>query len=767
MADSFDPYYRWLGIRPEEQPPSHYRLLGIQEFEDNPDVIEAAADRQMAHLHTYQSGRHAEQSQKLLNEVASARVCLLNPEKKAGYDRNLRKHLAVKASMPPMPPQAKPAQAKLVNAEPVAEEQAWTQSLVPAESGKYLSSATIRRAVGKRSSTPFIISGAAAAAVVVVLIAVLGPFSDKKTENDDRIVLRDGQSATLGFENRPTDNSTTTPPTERPPAAEPPAEETPPTRFSPARHVLNSGHRPRTLADLLDNEDVPEETVTDARHLPPAEAEQPGTEEGNPPTHQPQPQPAEPPVVEKKHPVPSEEARAEVVNQLEEVYDFSKANTSNEKLKLSRELFEQAGKSSGNPAERFVLLHKSMELAGEAGNAIWMLSVVDEIGRRFEIDVLNIQGKTLSKFADQTKKKDADRVASFVEASRSYIDRALSQERYDLALNIATLAYRICLKSGSRTLRKEMLDRRHEIQALHDEHKKFQEALAAVKKNPNDAEAHTLLGRLYCFARNDWRQGLPHLAKCNDADLATMAKREVDSPPGEPNAQIDLADAWWDLAQTRKDKEKEALMLHAGYWYRQAQPNVSGGLTKVKLDKRLAEIAKIEQGRDQQVTSAPKTHEPRGRARKRLVPGLIAEYYKDENFKQLAAIHIDPVVGLERILAGDPRIPLRNISIRWNGWLVVPVAGSYTFKMRSSGKRQLWIDGKLMLDKYQYQSPYIYLTKQQHPICIEFSQNSDTYYLHFSSLLLHTPGEHDVPAAALFHSKALLDKIRQKVENHK
>ena len=33
-AKGFDPYYRWLGIPPEEQPPDHYRLLGVKVFED-------------------------------------------------------------------------------------------------------------------------------------------------------------------------------------------------------------------------------------------------------------------------------------------------------------------------------------------------------------------------------------------------------------------------------------------------------------------------------------------------------------------------------------------------------------------------------------------------------------------------------------------------------------------------------------------------------------------------------------------------------------
>ena len=89
MAESFDPYYQWLGIPPEEQPPNHYQLLGIKWFEDNTDVISAAVDRQVLHLRTYQIGEHSDTSQKLLSEVISAKLCLLDPAKKAVYDQQL------------------------------------------------------------------------------------------------------------------------------------------------------------------------------------------------------------------------------------------------------------------------------------------------------------------------------------------------------------------------------------------------------------------------------------------------------------------------------------------------------------------------------------------------------------------------------------------------------------------------------------------------------------------------------------------------------
>ncbi len=109
MAESFDPYYKWLAIPPDEQPPHYYRLLGVQRFETDPDVIATAADQRMAHLRTYQTGKHSALSQRLLNEISAARVCLLNPAKKTAYDQQLRASLQPPSpAAPPMAPVAPP-----------------------------------------------------------------------------------------------------------------------------------------------------------------------------------------------------------------------------------------------------------------------------------------------------------------------------------------------------------------------------------------------------------------------------------------------------------------------------------------------------------------------------------------------------------------------------------------------------------------------------------------------------------------------------------
>ncbi|MGD9646394.1 MAG: hypothetical protein AB7U73_11835 [Pirellulales bacterium] len=94
MDDSFDPYLKWLGIRSPERPPNHYALLGLSLFEDDPEVVSNAADRQMSHVRTFQVGPHSHWSQRLLNELAAAKLCLLKAERKAAYDANLGEQLA-------------------------------------------------------------------------------------------------------------------------------------------------------------------------------------------------------------------------------------------------------------------------------------------------------------------------------------------------------------------------------------------------------------------------------------------------------------------------------------------------------------------------------------------------------------------------------------------------------------------------------------------------------------------------------------------------
>ncbi|MDF1744678.1 MAG: SUMF1/EgtB/PvdO family nonheme iron enzyme [Gimesia sp.] len=87
---NFDPYQRWLGIPLVDQPPNLYRLLGIELFEEDPEIIKAAAENSIAFIQQNAFGMELQQSQRVLKELAAASAYLLAPENKANYDRKLK-----------------------------------------------------------------------------------------------------------------------------------------------------------------------------------------------------------------------------------------------------------------------------------------------------------------------------------------------------------------------------------------------------------------------------------------------------------------------------------------------------------------------------------------------------------------------------------------------------------------------------------------------------------------------------------------------------
>jgi hypothetical protein len=144
QTEKFDPYHKWLGIPPEEQPPSYYRLLGLRDFEADADVISHAADRAMAHVRTFQNGPRAAWSQRLLNELATARVSLLDPRRKEAYDQSLQ----VKRGIQSLPHRAQtPPEVNAVAPPPVSAPNPPRQ---PTMASRPVSALAVRRRARKR-----------------------------------------------------------------------------------------------------------------------------------------------------------------------------------------------------------------------------------------------------------------------------------------------------------------------------------------------------------------------------------------------------------------------------------------------------------------------------------------------------------------------------------------------------------------------------------------------------------------------------------------
>jgi len=302
-------------------------------------------------------------------------------------------------------------------------------------------------------------------------------------------------------------------------------------------------------------------------------------------------QPTEPPAPKKWFPVPDDAKQQEIAAQIGSIYNPSRAKTPAERVKLAYQIL-QAAKASKESSERYVLLRQGRELAGQAGDMALVLQVIEITAADFDIDPLEEKTAILLTFGE---KANAEQIRSLFNASQRVIAQALSVGRHELAADLANGVYRACQRPHGKEFRKKALDQRDWVREYCRRQAERQGAEAKLKDNPEDADAHLSLGRHYCFD-DDWKNGLPHLAKGSDADLQQLTEQDVASP-NDPAGQIKLADAWWTLGKTRNGEERDVLLLRAGYWYDRAHAKLTSGLNRLKAEKRLEELIEIRQRR--------------------------------------------------------------------------------------------------------------------------------------------------------------------------
>ncbi len=616
--EQFDPYHVWLSIAPAEQPPHHYRLLGLHPFESDLRVIESAADRQMSHVRTFQSGKFSKVSQKLLNEISSAKLCLLNEAKKRAYDKKLQTELAEKenrntsAAQPTKASAAKPATKPTAKPAPKMAKPSAAQPDAAGANGARLenanSSASANTQSDKSPNWAIIASVAAIAAVLlIVIVAVV------KMNNDSPPIARVPMPPPPSSPENPrssgpaNDKGAETPKHVEPPP--PPATipstgadtKTPngqgSTSVEPVIEPVPIENPPVFIASEPPAETVVPTAITqDDSNGPPQTVETNTTTE-----------PVGSPAETGKLPIP-DAAQIKAAEQLaRELFaeDIKEAKTPEEESKLGAKWLDAATKSQGKPAERFALMKMAYERAVSAGNLELVAKSVAALDGAFQVDALLLRASAYSEVSRQRMPPEASR--ALVVAMLDLMADAELAERYDDIVGpLRTLAGTTARKTNN-----DAEFRKHVIELLkqsREREEQFDEVRQAIEKlagDDNDAAAHEVLGKYLCFVKREWHDGLQHLTQGIDAELKKLATDDRSAPEAS-DAQIALADAWLDRSRNEKDQAKSATEARAKFWYERALPQTTG-LLHAKLEQTLEQLAGVDTAaKDAAAGDAPK-----------------------------------------------------------------------------------------------------------------------------------------------------------------
>jgi hypothetical protein len=550
MADSFDPYYQWLGIEPVDQPPHHYRLLAIAPFMDNREVIAGASDRQMAHLRTFQRGPQAADSQRLLNQVSIAKVCLLNPDKKTAYDEQLRTQLAR----------------------------------------------------GAGGASRWILIGAAAAVLLIALGGTAiwmssGPSKDgqlaerdKKTKTTNR--AEDGsKSKPNGGEAAKSNSDAAWAPKEATaaestePGANEPSETNPPVTTSPDETTA-----PQEVPDNTTTDQTPGDEKSSPESKTPTDTADPA---GKQPVDNGDSPPATPPddaSPKTKLPIPELALQQKAQAEVKTVFEYDKATERADRLRLASQMIDEALQTDDDRTVQFVMLRISRDLGNNAGDVKTAFRAIDELDERFMIDAVAMRVQAIAQVLrgnlSATERKQV------VLHGLILVDELLLADQFQSGGRLTTQMGRTADALRDKSLSDAVDARRKRGSSLFKKYKLVEPAVLTLETKPDDPQANSQVGMYRCFVQGDWKRGLAMLARGSDAELKQVALSEK-AGPSTATEQAALGDAWLELAENTADEDVALEMkVRAASWYRGAVEGLTG-FGRRRVEKRLNLLANL------------------------------------------------------------------------------------------------------------------------------------------------------------------------------
>ncbi|MFB6342752.1 PA14 domain-containing protein [Saccharicrinis sp. FJH62] len=81
--------------------------------------------------------------------------------------------------------------------------------------------------------------------------------------------------------------------------------------------------------------------------------------------------------------------------------------------------------------------------------------------------------------------------------------------------------------------------------------------------------------------------------------------------------------------------------------------------------------------------------------------GLKGDYYNGKNFESYQLTRVDPMVNFNWVnISPDSKINADNFSVRWTGKIQPVLSGVHTFYINSDNGRRLWVNNRLIIDKW-------------------------------------------------------------------
>jgi hypothetical protein len=612
---AFDAYHKWLAIPPAEQPPNHYRLLGLPLFENDQEVIAAAAVQRMNWVRKFQKGETAEAAVKITKEITQAWARLLNVEQKQRYDtalklqedaKELTREVAATALLPPqaisISPPAVPTFPPVIpnpplvfapkrGDEPKGKKQRPPRSIPNFDSGEHAFDAPLAPAIASAASSATPPPNAAAHPRPSDLELDFHPpaSADRKEKSKRKQssfgvqLLKNGTAGIVGLvlgylilcamgpqydflellgSNKPAPSA----PSEPKPETEEPRSKQPPQK------------RERTPKPPLPELDP---------KIPEVNARMPIPQEER--TAEPTPrEPTHPPIV--KHSVPPDQELEPARQAVRQLYSEEELRNTNADAKcaLAKQLVANAMENESDVPRMYALLERAAELSATSGkfdDDLWL--PIEEFEKRFEIDGIVKRRDSLAQAM-----KLANTPEEFKLAANSWLtlaDSLVAQDRYEEAAACAKQAEFAAPRSVDPILMRRVKLKVVQTNEMGAAYATALPARQQFEQFPDDSASAAIWGEFLCLYKNDWDTGLALSSRDPSNKFAAITQKDL-AMPESVDLQAALGDQWYSATLDQQSAVvQQNLKRRAAHWYQRALPGLSGA-RRAEIEQSLSAI---------------------------------------------------------------------------------------------------------------------------------------------------------------------------------
>jgi hypothetical protein len=289
--------------------------------------------------------------------------------------------------------------------------------------------------------------------------------------------------------------------------------------------------------------------------------------------------------------LPEKEAQVQSYAKVSNVFknELKAAKNAAEQSALAKQLLKVASETNDDPTTRFAILQLAVETAKKAGDLDLVFSSIDEIAKKYEVDVLDSKLEAFSNFSAPITAENLRKIQLTI---TKLVAQSIVSDRFDTAKGLGVRMETIAKKLRNPIFRTEIEAQQVIVEKLARAHARSLDAarkLENLDKDEDEVSAANLMIGRYHIGIGDWPIALPFVSYSSDFHYAKLANSELS---GEKTfaGRLSIADGWWDLAEKEDLLVKRQLELHAAEIYKTLVGEATG-FVKKQVEFRIAKIS--------------------------------------------------------------------------------------------------------------------------------------------------------------------------------